>query len=236
MNEKIAGIILQIDGLTVRERVILFGAVTAVVVGLWNFLLFSSVVDERKSIAAEITAIQNNISEQQTSQDILLAELSVDPDKAAKQEKKILEDKMNDISQNISRLSKSLIPPEALPMVLEDLLAKNTTLSLVSLKMSPVQPLQSTTVVETKTPDDSAASVARDDLNASEPSGTLYKHGVVVTLEGEFFKTLEYLQKIEALEWQLYWENFSYEVLSYPMARVSVEVYTLSAVGIDVDA
>jgi len=39
---------------------------------------------------------------------------------------------------------------------------------------------------------------------------------------------LEYLQKLEQLPNKFYWHRFDYQVLEYPKAQVSINIYTLS--------
>jgi len=56
----------------------------------------------------------------------------------------------------------------------------------------------------------------------------VYKHSVKITLKGEYFSVIAYLQKLEALNWKLFWENIEYQVDRYPGAVVTLEVYTLS--------
>lgn len=46
-------------------------------------------------------------------------------------------------------------------------------------------------------------------------------------LKGNFYAIVEYLQRIEHLKWELYWDKLTYEVQTYPLGLVTVEFYTL---------
>lgn len=46
-------------------------------------------------------------------------------------------------------------------------------------------------------------------------------------LEGSYLGTLRYLRALEALPWKFFWESVEYEVIEYPLARVTLELYTL---------
>ena len=46
-------------------------------------------------------------------------------------------------------------------------------------------------------------------------------------LEGSYLGTLRYLRALEALPWKFFWESVDYEVIEYPLARVTLQIYTL---------
>jgi len=56
----------------------------------------------------------------------------------------------------------------------------------------------------------------------------IYKHGMRIVFEGDYFKTLKYLQALETMPWRLYWDNVEYHVTEYPKASVAITVHTLS--------
>jgi len=56
----------------------------------------------------------------------------------------------------------------------------------------------------------------------------LYQHDFTLQFEGNYFATLTYLQKLEALPWQFYWDRIEYKVTKYPQAEVSIKLHTIS--------
>ncbi|MCK4609120.1 MAG: hypothetical protein KAT71_06540 [Gammaproteobacteria bacterium] len=56
----------------------------------------------------------------------------------------------------------------------------------------------------------------------------LYEHGVVIKFRGSFFAVLRYLEDLEDLPWQLFWDKLEYQVTKYPVAEVTLQVHTLS--------
>lgn len=58
----------------------------------------------------------------------------------------------------------------------------------------------------------------------------VYKHSVELSIEGGYFAVLDYLKALENMPWQFYWEGMDYVVDDYPNAKVTLEVFTLSAV------
>ena len=55
-----------------------------------------------------------------------------------------------------------------------------------------------------------------------------YRHGLRIELEGSFADTLAYLQQLEALPWDFYWDRLEIIAGEYPKNRISIEVYTIS--------
>ena len=56
-----------------------------------------------------------------------------------------------------------------------------------------------------------------------------YIHPVKLVLSGNYFDIEAYLSRLEALPVKYYWRNFHYEVKKYPIAELSIEVYTLGS-------
>lgn len=56
----------------------------------------------------------------------------------------------------------------------------------------------------------------------------LYQHGVQMTFSGRYFDVKDFVEALESQTRQLYWRGIDYQVAEYPLAEVSIEVYTLS--------
>ena len=65
-------------------------------------------------------------------------------------------------------------------------------------------------------------------VSGSGESGGLYKHGLRVELIGTYLDTLEHLQSLENLEYHFLWDELIYEVTTWPEAKVSLQIYTVS--------
>jgi MSHA biogenesis protein MshJ len=49
-----------------------------------------------------------------------------------------------------------------------------------------------------------------------------------LTLQGDYFSTLNYLKALENLPWRIHWDSIDYNVKAYPQAETRIQVYTLS--------
>ncbi|UAA39085.1 type II secretion system protein M [Paraneptunicella aestuarii] len=136
-------------------------------------------------------------------------ELSQDPDEPLRRSLEQLKERIGKVNLSLREQTVDLIPANKMPKVLEKILAQSTKLKLIS--MSSIPP------------------VRMMDINSdSGDSVNLFQHGVMLVLEGEYMDILNYLDEIENLEWRFYWKRFNYLVLEHPVARVEIELYTLS--------
>jgi MSHA biogenesis protein MshJ len=60
------------------------------------------------------------------------------------------------------------------------------------------------------------------------PAGTIYRHGVEITLAGNYLDLLAYLRDLEKQQSQMYWGKLDLSVASYPTATLKLSVYTVS--------
>lgn len=63
---------------------------------------------------------------------------------------------------------------------------------------------------------------------AGSAGATVLQHNVVVELEGSYFAVRDYLQRLQDLPFGFYWQGLDYQVDAYPLARVRLQLYTLS--------
>lgn len=56
----------------------------------------------------------------------------------------------------------------------------------------------------------------------------IMQHPVTVTLAGDFFAIHDYLDALAALPLAFYWHGLNYEVVEYPKALITLELFTLS--------
>jgi MSHA biogenesis protein MshJ len=103
---------------------------------------------------------------------------------------------------------RELVPAQQMPMVIEKMLAESARLKLLELTSIAPKSL-----------------FAGDSEYADLP---LYQNGVRFVFEGRYVEILSYLEVIEGFPWQLYWRSFDYQVIEYPNATITIELFTLS--------
>ncbi|MDL2353629.1 MAG: hypothetical protein QFF03_00065, partial [Pseudomonadota bacterium] len=60
------------------------------------------------------------------------------------------------------------------------------------------------------------------------PTDLLYRHGVELTVRGNYLDMVNYMDALEAMPTQLFWGRAELHVDEYPNARLALTLYTLS--------
>ena len=127
----------------------------------------------------------------------------------------VVEEQMRVIDSGVADYAASLISPKEMPRLLQILLAEES-LQLVTMKNVPPIP-----VVDRVTEEQNA------DMSLNE-SAELYRHGILISLRGEYPAVVNYLEKLESQTWKLIWHSMKYEVIDYPTGQVELHLQTLS--------
>lgn len=143
------------------------------------------------------------------------------PDVAAQAELGQLKQRLDELSARMRVLESSLVPPERMPGLLEDMIGKRSGLRLLSLKTLPVAPF-----VE-KTQAGAGEAVATGAAAAPEKAG-LYKHGVEIRLEGSYQELTAYLERLEKSRMKLLWNSVALSAEGHPRLVLTLTVYSLS--------
>ncbi|WP_372871528.1 MSHA biogenesis protein MshJ [Shewanella sp.] len=203
---RIAALGSRYESLTSRERGIIFGAS---LLGL--FLLLSTPLESlwkeagvTRQRLADVTQT-NKLSGQQIS--MYREQLAQDPNRDHLQRKQLLLAEHAKVDKALSDEMVDMVPADRMPSVLSTMLDGAQGLKLTSFE--------------------SIAPVPLLDLG-EQTTLNLYSHGMSLTLEGDFFAVLRFVQTVESMEQQLYWKRLDYQVKAYPRAEVQLLLHTLS--------
>ena len=94
-----------------------------------------------------------------------------------------------------------------MPALLEDMLRRQPGLELVELKSLPPEPV--------------LVGEAREQVQG------IYLHPLEIRFQGRFFGVIDYLNALEALQWDFVWRAVAYDVTDYPVADVVLTVETI---------
>lgn len=208
----------RFNGLSLRERV-LAGAAALVVV---SFLLHTFVIAPRIHAKANLTQqLQQGRNDLATIQSQLheLAARVRDPDAASRQRLSDARLQVEQIDGKLKAIGHNLVPPQDVSRLLQDLLAGNAGLKLVTLRTLPVSGL-----VEHKP---TAPQTAGNAAPPAVAEAGIYKHGVEITVEGGYRDLVTYLSALERLPQQLFWSEASLHA-EYPLSTLTLTVFTVS--------
>lgn len=205
----------RIDARIMRERILIFLTVLAVVFMLWNFAqspFDKKMQDTRtqlETLATQRAALQTQITN-------ITQGLLNDPNKIKNEQIEQLEEDIRKLENQLQNVSQNLIKAEQLPLALQEVLQKADQLTLLEVNTLPAQELRFVTT------DGSAAA-------DTENNAGVYQHIVELRVKGSFAQVVRLLISLEALPWRFYWQNLDYKVEQYPNAEIKLRVYTLSS-------
>lgn len=218
MPPAITDILEKIDSRVLRERVLIFLTLLALIFLVWNFLVQAKFDRERNTLQIEATKIASEQKTLETQMSALTLSMASDPAIAKTNEIRTLNTRISEVEARLSGLSQGLISAEQLPKVLEDVLHRTASVKLLQVRTLAATELQLVTTLDTK--------------NEGKPTagGTgVYKHGVLIRVAGSYAQLIQLMTEIEALQWKFYWESLDYTVKQYPNAEIDIRVFTLSS-------
>ncbi|MBT1444100.1 MSHA biogenesis protein MshJ [Shewanella sp. JM162201] len=196
----------RFNQLTARERGIIFWA------SLLGLLLLGSMPLEslwKQAQENRAQLVELNRNNQISLQQIALYEerLAQDPNRDHLQRRQLLQQEHAKLDKTLETELLDMVPARRMPAVLARMLDGAAGLKLVSFE--------------------SIAPVALLEVG-EEKKLNLYSHGIALTLEGDYFALVKFVQLIENMEHKLYWKRLDYQVQAYPKAEVQLILHTLS--------
>ena len=212
----------KVDAMSVRERALLFGAVAAVLAFVFYSALLDPLFIRQKSLRSTISQQQNNVQGIDDEITATVQAYAIDPDLPNKTRLAALKAASERLSENLRAVQTGLVPPERIAPLLGSILEANGKLRLVSLKSLPVSSLTGPLEDASKTPAAAPAPAPASDARS------IYRHGVEVSVRGNYLDMINYMDALEAMPTQLFWGKAHLEVEEYPTARLTLTLYTLS--------
>jgi len=207
---------VKYHALVFRERLLVLFLLVSLIFFIW-YLFFglsleqsieSSERDREKLLSASESIMSNyDFSSEQQSIDKNIALI----------DKRIstVKSKVDLIDEDIQRFNERTINVSKIVLLLRDILTANNQLTLESLKVFPAEILKKQTTDEKSFED------------------AFEKNVIALSLKGDYASVFDYLTKIEALDWSVFWQEVKYVVEDYPVATVDIKLYTLSIIEND---
>ncbi|HZF31378.1 MAG TPA: hypothetical protein VE907_19845 [Gammaproteobacteria bacterium] len=233
MKERLTKLAATIDRLTLRERLFVFVALLVVLGGLWEAVLAAPLEARERAAAAKTTALQSRL--EVLNQSIVSTAEGLSEGMPNQLDRvRALRARVAESDAAVRVYTTDLVDPAQMRTVLEDLLHRQTNLRLVSAENLPVRPLfeGDAKPQEGQTPSSDPRVRPQGQTASPEvaPSGApkLYRHTLVLRLQGSYLDCLAYLESIERLPWHLYWTRLELDAGEYPRNDIVLEVQTLS--------
>jgi MSHA biogenesis protein MshJ len=194
-----AKLIELFNGRATRERLLIFVALLALVLTVWDRLLMRPLRDVTRSFQAQIAAADLSA----TSVDD-----GSDPHRTALLRAGELQLRSEQLNSQISGSARGFVPATRMIEVLHDVLRRQGGLSLVSIRNLPVQSLIPPA--------------------AEAPPAPPYVHSIELVIDGSYADIQAYVHELEALPWKFRWSLLELSTRQYPVNRVRLSLSTLS--------
>ena len=231
---------------SLRERTLLFGIALTALAAMLFFTQIDPVLTKQKRLRADLTAKQNEVQ----SLGLQVGEISKktrDPDADNKTRRDALLGLIGDAETGLKRKREQLIAPENIPQLLEDVLSRQSKLTLVELRSLPPEPL----FAESEADGSRAADVKdnkfterrakqnnqsnqsiENDASVKQPDAGaiqgIYRHGIELTVRGGYMDLLAYLAALEKLPVQLYWKDIEVSRSAELDVTMKVTLFTVN--------
>jgi MSHA biogenesis protein MshJ len=227
-------IALKVDALSLRERVIIFAMAALILIVLVQTAILEPQTAKQKQLSQRIKQDQSKIAGMQGQIQQKTTSPQADPDSANEARLEDLKQQAAQMQAALRDMQNGLVSPDRMSALLEEILKKNDSLHLVSLKTLPASSLTEQTNAAGRLVESAIASIKnKSEIKpAATPEGavsdTVYKHGVEIVVQGGYLDIMNYLEQLEAMPWQLLWAKANLNVDEYPKSTLTLTLFTLS--------
>lgn len=214
----------RVDALAPRERVMVLGAVLAVLAALGWMTALGPALHQQDVLRRQIAQQRDALAGIEAETAHKVAAGRDDPDAPRRERLASVRQDSTRIADELRAMQNGLVPPERVAPLLEAILRANGKLKLVSMKTLPVGSLSDIAAGA----DVEAKKDAPDAKPAVKAPDLLYRHGVELTVRGSYLDMVDYMAALEALPTQLFWGRAQLDVQQYPSVRLTLTLYTLS--------
>jgi MSHA biogenesis protein MshJ len=236
----------KIDAMSVRERVMIFCAAAGAIVFIVVSFVLTPMYVREKALRAQIIQQRNNIGGIDAEITAMVSGYAIDPDAPARARLAALNAEMDAMTLSMRAMESGLIAPQQIAPLLETMLKSNGRLHLVGLVTLPVRPVNESVDAPVAAPAPAAkpaqaaqmlqSVIAPQDAPSAAKAATspplaiplLYRHGVELTVRGNYLDMVSYMEALETMPARVIWGKASLVVEEYPSARLTLTMYTLS--------
>ena len=210
MRDQIQQLLDRVDAMELRQRIMLLLICLAIIFLMMDTLAIQPAIKQQKVQRQAITDWELKLA-------VLRERAGMLPDHpantSASRHSEMLT-RLNTLNAQIQEQMGGLLAPEQAVEVLKQVLEQEQELSLVEVNAGSL-------------------SLSDTDLPGEDEFVDIgiNRYQMQLQLEGGYLATLRYLRALEGLPWKFFWEGINYEVIEYPTARITIDLYTLGLEG-----
>lgn len=199
------------NAMTLRERLIMFGALVICTISISFFWVIEPLTVQQVKLEK---ALQKSYNEEKTLKSEIaevVLRLQQDPLEEVNNKIAFSEATIVQLDKQLEDKLVKFIHAHKMPSALTKVLSKTPGVKISHLRSLPVKAFNTAQKVDPETDKD-----------------IFYKHTLEITLQGDYNSIYQYLLNVETLQEKFYWYSLDYQVDKYPLAEVTIQIYTLS--------
>jgi MSHA biogenesis protein MshJ len=195
------------DGRPWRERSILAAAAVLATLLIFEGMWWGAERERAAQADAEVASLELQKAGIAVELERLEQRESLDPDAAIREQIDVVQHKLADLDAKLRGQTLQILAPEQMPSVLRDLIGNVQGLRITGIRSELPERLVNS---------------ANDNLPV------LYRHGLVIDLQGEYLALLDYVRELEELPWRFYWLGMEVRANGVDPRQFRLHVYTVS--------
>jgi MSHA biogenesis protein MshJ len=211
MKSLAAALAKRLDALTQRERIVVAAAAALALLAVVYVGGIEPALKQRALLKARIADQRNQMAAAEAQRQALTQAAQQDPNAAIRERIAAKQREVAAVDAQFSGLQRTLVAPDRMPDVLEELVGGSPQVALVSLRNLPPVPLVG----------------GGEAAAAAPPRAPVYRHGVEIVVEGAYLDVLAYVARVERQPWRVYWGR-TVMAADYPKVMLTLTLYTLS--------
>lgn len=212
---------------TPREQYLIIASGFVAVVFVLYSLFLDEPIQDIERYNQQINNAQQDIDSKSNSIQVLEQALREDPNIALKKELSQYQAKLGSVDEKLLALTSDLIDPIQMRYALIKLLKLQQGVKLLSFEVLPAKAVTENKAESEKL--DEKDTTVNTSAEQSQPKQLrLYRHGIKIKLQGQYFELKDYLTQLESLSWKFFWQEFDYQLKAYPISELEIEIYSLS--------
>lgn len=220
IRQQLDKLIAKVDAMSLRERALIFAAVVFLLISLVNTFMLAPLLLQQKKLSNQVVQQQEKMKEVRGQIEALIQAKSANETSPQRKHMSQLRQELEEGSAYLKSNQEKLVPPEKMADLLRQMLGKNANLQLMALQTLPVTPLLEK--------DSSKAEAVAVPATQVVLEKQIFKHGVEMTVRGNYLDLLQYLNSLEHMPTQMFWGKVHLAVGQYPAADLTLTLYTLS--------
>jgi MSHA biogenesis protein MshJ len=191
-------------------------------VWIFNSFYLAPLNQENRGLERQAMAAGAQLFTMQQREQQALVSSREDPNQAARQRVERAIAQQAELQGEIAGLAGNLVTPQSMTRLLTSILEGQAGVELVRVENREPQPMRGAAGADGNNRTDGNSSVAIDD------DGQVYKHSLLLQLEGDYLSLIRYLQRIEEFPERFFWDQITFTQTEWPAASITLELHTLS--------